>query len=338
MPRCQNPPELAQLDHGKYPASPTNGQQLEAEWRFRTCSELRETLLSVAEWAGASTKAVNRFRLCGSFASVWKSNSTGNLKVRANHCHNRWCPRCRVYVQNRTRRRIKKWLTTAERSSLKFVTLTLKPSSRPLSDHLAHLLESFKRLRKRHFWRALGASGIGVAETTRGADGRHWHLHLHLIIESPYCDARKLSAEWRLASKGSYIVKVKPVRRDQPQEKLIEYLAGYMAKEPPVAATDAKLVTEWVRALTAMHWVVAFGKRKKQELTEEPIEDEKDPGPWEYVAPLATLLLAARGGHEVALALLAQLEHARETDSTADPPENRHEESGRSTGRSTSDA
>lgn len=334
----ENPPELAQLDHGKYPASGHDERLLEAEWRFRTCSELRQTLLSVAEWAGASTKAVNRFRLCGSFASVWKSESTGKLKVRANHCHNRWCPRCRSYVQQRTRERIRKWLATAEQSSLKFVTLTLKPSSRPLSDHLAHLLTSFRRLRKRHFWRALGAAGIGVAETTRGAEGRNWHLHLHLIIESPYCDARKLSAEWRLASKGSYIVKVKPVRRDQPQEKLVEYLAGYMAKEPPgVAATDAKLVGEWVRALTANHWVVAFGKRKAAQEQTESVEP-LDAGPWEYVAPLSTLILAARGGHEVALALLGQLEHARETDSTADPPEVRHQEGGRSTGRSTSDA
>lgn len=321
------PPELAQLDPGKYPSTHHDETLLETGWRFRGCEDLRETLLACAEWGGASTKAVNRFRMCGSFASVWRSESTGSLKVRANHCHNRWCPRCRVYVQNRTRKRVQKWLKTAERDRLKFVTLTLKPSSRPLADHLAHLLKSFRRLRSTRWWRALNVRGIGVAETTRGANGSHWHLHLHLVIESPYLDARQLSAAWRTASKGSYIVDVKKVRTAETTDKLTEYLAGYLAKEPPgVDATDAKLITEWVRALTAQHWVVQFGARKKAEIPEEP-EQEKDAGPWEYVAPLATLILAARGGHEVAVGLLEKLENARETDSTADPPEEgqRHE-------------
>ena len=315
MPHCQCPPELAQLDPGKYPSPRHNEPALESDWRFRHCPELRETLLSVAEWAGASTKAVNRFRLCGSMASVWRSQSTGALKVRAMHCRNRWCPKCRVYVQNRTRRRIETWLKTADRTRLKFLTLTLKPSSRPLSDHLAHLLSSFRRLRLSPFWRALNARGIAVAEVTRGASGQHWHLHLHMLIESPYVDARKLSVAWRTASKGSYIVHVEAVRRNQSGEKLVNYLASYLAKEPPgVNATDAELVTEWVRALTAMHWVVAFGRRTKTPETEEPPPD-RDQGPWIYVAPLATLLLAARGGHEVARGLLAELENGRETDS-----------------------
>lgn len=318
---CATLPSRSQLDPGKYPSSGNDDARLESEWRFRGCAELRETLLKVAEWAGASTKAVNRFRLCGSMATVWRSESTGSLKVRANHCHNRWCPRCRVYVQNRTRRRIEKWLKTANRSALKFVTLTLRPSSRPLSEHLAHLLKSFRRLRSSRFWRALSVRGMGIAETTRGATGRDWHLHLHLIIESPYMDARKLSDAWRTASGGSFIVSVKGVRRDQATEKLIEYLAGYMAKEPPgVDATDAKLVTEWVHALTAQHWVVAFGQAKRVEIPEK-VDEERDPGPWEYVAPLATLILAARGGHEIAIDLLQRLDAGREVDQRCDPPD-----------------
>lgn len=310
-------PDRAQLDTGKYPSTRFDELALEAEWRFRHCADLRRTLLSVAEWAGASEKAVARFRNCGSMAGVWKSESTGALKVLANHCRNRWCPRCRGYVQARTRRRIEKWLATADRSKLKFVTLTLKASSRPLSGHLAHLLKSFRRLRSSLFWRALSVRGIGVAETTRGATGQNWHLHLHLIIEAPYVDARLLSAAWRTASNGSFIVNVKAVRKDQPQEKLVDYLAGYMAKEPPgVAATDAKLVAEWVTALTANHWVVAFGQQRTADRQVEPAE-EKDPGPWTYVASLATLILAARGGHEVARELLGRLESSREVDTAA---------------------
>lgn len=307
----------AQLDHGKYPSTRFDELALEAKWRFRHCAELRQTLLSVAEWGGASAKAVARFRNCGSMAGVWKSESTGALKVLANHCRNRWCPRCRSYVQARTRRRIEKWLATADRPRLKFATLTLKPSSRPLSEHLAHLLKSFRRLRSSRFWRALNVRGIGVAETTRGATGQNWHLHLHLLIEAPYMDARLLSDAWRTASSGSFIVNVKAVRKDQTQERLVEYLAGYMAKEPPgVAATDAKLVTEWVAALTASHWVVAFGQRRTADHQEEPAE-EKDPGPWTYVSSLAKLILAAHGGHEVARELLGRLESSREIDAAA---------------------
>lgn len=306
---------LGQLDPGKYPSSRHSEQVLEAEWRFRGCVELRHTLLEVAEWAGATSRAVDRFRRCGTNAGVWRSASTGTLRVIAEHCRNRWCPRCRSYVQARTRRRLEKWLATANRDALKFVTLTLKPSSRPLCEQLAHLWRSFRRLRSSRFWRALSARGLCVAETTRGADGRHWHVHLHAIMESPYVDARKLSAAWRTASSGSFIVKVKQVRRDQPTESLSQYLSSYMAKEPPgVDATDAKLVAEWVRALTAQHWVVSFGKRRPIP-EQQKTEAETDPGPWEYVAPLSTLILAARGGHEVAAELLRRLESAREVSS-----------------------
>lgn len=305
----------SQLDQGKYPCTRFEERSSETEWRFRHCSDLRNTLLSVAEWAGASQKAVARFRACGSLAAVWRSESTGSLRVIANHCRNRWCPRCRSYVQTRTRKRIAKWLTTVDRKRLKFVTLTLRPSSQPLSEHLALLWSSFRRLRRSRLWRALNARGIGVAETTRGATGQHWHVHLHLLVESPYVDARKLSAAWRIASSGSFIVNVKQVRRDQPQEAIVHYLSSYLAKEPPgVSATDAALVTEWVTALTAQHWVVAFGRRVVPAAEPEAVT-QLDAGPWVFVSTLAALLVSAARGHSDSILVLRELESAREGDS-----------------------
>ena len=301
------------LDSGKYPSPTDSTEPLEQNWRFRGMEELRGTLLSVAEWAGASTAAVNRFRRCGEHASVFRSESTGRLRVIADHCRNRWCPRCRVYVQVRTRRRIEKWLASADRHKLKFVTLTLQSSSQPLQEQIARLLKSFRSLRSSPVWRAASARGLAVVETTWNPTTARWHPHLHLLAEMSYLLKQRLSDAWRAASKGSFIVDIKKVRSDSDIGKLGGYLASYLAKEPPgVEPGQPDLVRQWVEALTATHWVVAFGKRQPP-LEQEQSQPEADPGPWTFVAPLKTLILAARGGHEIAVALLRELDHAKES-------------------------
>lgn len=301
------------LDSGKYPSATPSEEPIEQNWRFRGLGELRGTLLSVAEWAGASTAAVNRFRRCGEHASVFRSESTGRLRVIADHCRNRWCPRCRVYVQVRTRRRIEKWLATADRHKLKFVTLTLRSSSQPLAEQIARLLKCFRSLRSSRVWRAANARGLAVVETTWNNATGQWHPHLHVLAEMSYLPKQTLSDAWRAASKGSFIVDIKKVRSDSDIGKLGGYLASYLAKEPPgVEPGQPDLVRQWVEALTATHWVVAFGKRQPP-LEQEQSQPEADPGPWTFVAPLKTLILAARGGHEIAVALLRELDHAKES-------------------------
>lgn len=313
---------VAQLDSGKFPSiSHRDEQVIETSWRFRYCGELRAALLSVADWSGPSAKAVERFRRCGSRAVVQRSQATGRLRVVAEHCRNRWCPRCRSYAAARTRRRVERFARSATR--LKLLTLTLKPSSAPLREQVAFLWTSFRRLRQSRWWRELNPAGIAVLETTRPRNER-WHLHLHAVLDAPYIDARQLSAEWRRASRGSFIVDVRAVKARTEQEatdRVATYVASYVSKLPDeLPVTDHPTLSEWLNALTRCHWLTQFGRRPPAEADPSDDAAEADPGPWDNLIPLYKLLLAARGGHPLAAQLLAELEAAREIPEQRGPP------------------
>lgn len=315
MPRV--PVSLSQLDSGKFPSiSQSDHDAAAIAWRFRGCESLREALLRVSDWAGPTSAAVSRFRRCGSRAVVQRSAATGRYRVVAEHCRNRWCPRCRTYASRRIRRSVLAFARGA--ANLKLLTLTLKPSSAPLRTQVANLWSAFRRLRQTRWWRNLAPRGVAVLETTRPG-GERWHLHLHAVVSSRFLDSRELSRQWRLASRGSFIVDVRAVKRrgkagnDESADSVAQYVAGYVAKPPDgVTPTDLDSLAEWLNALTNCHWITRFGPRPKSPPPEPPPAEPPDPGPWLTVASLAALVYAARNGHPVAQDVLRELETADE--------------------------
>lgn len=308
------------LDTGKYVSLRSAEQKVSVRYRFRHFEALRSTLLFVAGDCGVSQKGLTRFRNCGDLAGVYENDETHELKVRSRHCKNRWCPACGHYAQARTKKRVLTWLKTHGTRNLKFVTLTLAPSSVSLSERIAHLLKSFRRLRSSQLWRALNAQGLAVVETTYSAVHASWHTHLHVVACLNYVHYKALSEAWRVASSGSFIVDIRTLSRDIQPEKVAEYVSSYVSKAPAgVAGDNLPLVREWVLALTNCHWVVAFGKRNEK-LTEPETLPKERLGDWIYVDTLFHLVQRAESGDAYAASVLARLDDAREVDTVCDPP------------------
>jgi hypothetical protein len=208
-----------------------------------------------------------------------------------------------------------------EQSEFKLLTLTLKSSSAPLPDRVALLLKSFRRLRSSRLWRAMNASGVGVVETTYKPETESWHAHLHCVMTARYVSCRELSKAWRVASKGSFIIDIRALRSKNANQDVANYVTSYITKTPTgVDPQNLPVLEAWVNALTSNHWIVGFGKRNVA--TSKPDQGEKPPKEtWVSLGFLNDLLEKANYGDSRAVAIVAKLAQASETDCLLDPPD-----------------
>jgi hypothetical protein len=141
--------------------------------------------------------------------------------------------------------------------AVRFVTLTLARTDQPLQMVLAHLMESFKRLRRQDFWVSAVKAGTAVVEITRGASGGHWHAHLHVLTVGTWMDYEQLRDGWTRATNGSSIVDVRLVRDAAAG-------AGYVAKYATKGWSQSVLdepdaLIECICALRGKRLLISFG-------------------------------------------------------------------------------
>lgn len=106
---------------------------------------------------------------------------------------------------------------------VKHLTLTL-PNADDLSQMIADLMSSFRRLRQRKFWKTHVTGGVYVIEITNQGSG--WHAHIHAIIQAHRLDWHRLHKEWIAASKGGIGVYIQNI----PPKQALRYLTKYLAK------------------------------------------------------------------------------------------------------------
>lgn len=70
-----------------------------------------------------------------------------------------------------------------------------------LEEGIAHLFESFERLRHLAIWRFVRAA-VAVLEITFNRHNRTWHPHLNIIFDGPFIPQRGLAVEWEKATRG----------------------------------------------------------------------------------------------------------------------------------------
>lgn len=255
-----------------------------------------------------------RLESCGRNAWVERCNETGQLRIVADGCKQRFCPRCSRIFSRRCKDRLKAWTSSLDpnhSSRLKMLTLTMQHSTAPLKTQLKHLRQSFRRLRQRSLFKRKVTSGIGVIQITYNAASDQWHPHLHVLCYGDYIPVGPLTQAWRHASHGSTQIDIRAVR---DQEKCVDYVTRYIAK--PINFDDSpppERLREFVQTLKGARMLIAFGDVPKQPKPEIPETN------WTYVDSVAGLIRRARMADERALTILAALD--RTPDSNADDNE-----------------
>jgi hypothetical protein len=101
------------------------------------------------------------------------------------------------------------------------------------------LIDSFRKLRQRKYWKNAVDGGAYVVEITKGWKG--WHVHIHALIVSYYIPSNVLSDLWYQCSPG-FIVKIKLVKHNHCAGYLTKYLSkgAVPMEEQEVASASLK--------------------------------------------------------------------------------------------------
>lgn len=194
-----------------------------------------------------------RINCCSQCVSVG-TGANGVPAVRIHRCRDRLCQICQRYRSIAAQERIEALLRTM--LSPKLLTLTLADDGQPLLDRLQRLMQSYRDLRRRQAWSANVRGSVAVVEITRGADGQHWHTHLHVLIDAPYIPKATLVSEWLEITGDSYIVDIRAV---PDGAKTARYLAKYAAKGCDTSKLNHECLVEYVNAMYRRRTLITAG-------------------------------------------------------------------------------
>jgi hypothetical protein len=179
----------------------------------------------------------------------------------------------------------------------RFVTLTLKHNTAPLSHNVERLYEAFKRLRKTDLWKHSQRGGVAFLEIKRSRDRQSWHPHFHVLTQGKFIDGQKLSNAWKHITTDSFIVDVRLVR---DAKQVADYVTKYASKPFDPSLFEAKeTLVEAIQALQGRRMAVSFGNWKGLQMTEKPNNDA-----WEFLDSLVALCQRAAAGDNHARAIV----------------------------------
>ena len=252
-----------------------------------------------------------RFRSCGHNGWVMRSiEDPDRYRVKCDKCRDRFCTPCSTERARLVASSVK---TFSHGRELRFITLTLRKSERPLSEDIDRLYSGFVRLRRRRLWTKSQKGGIAFIEIKRRRGDDGWHVHLHAISEGHDICQNKLSVAWHEITGDSFIVHVRWCDSDG---RAAFYAAKYAGKGIHGSCYhDPDVLREAIIALKGRRLIAKWGGWR-----DLSIESDEEPGGWIAVDSLARLFRRKAAGDVVAGAILQSLSGEPTCDTARSPP------------------
>jgi hypothetical protein len=287
---------LAGIEYEFPPAS-----EIEKTFRHSHWKATRERVYTILGMSGASRTALQHFAECGSQATVEFSKSENRHRVRLNTCRSRHCEPCMRQRANRLAANLKAKLGQAAEGRFRFITLTLRHTSRPLIEQINRLVKSFRKLRHSKVWKGSQCGGCSIIEIKYNAKTDRWHPHLHIIADGDFIQQSTLSEAWHKATGDSHIVHIRILENERDAA---HYLCKYVGKgtnsevwQNPEAAIEFVIATKGVRVCGT------FGTWRGYALMKSP-----EPGTdWVCVGTLDSIVRANKRGEAWAAAIWMNL-------------------------------
>jgi hypothetical protein len=139
-------------------------------------------------------------------------------------------------------------------------------------------------------------------------DGR-WHVHLHVLVETPWLDQKQLSQEWLAVTGDSSYVFIKAI---QNPEREARYIAKYCAKGTDSSTyRSPEHLAEYILAIKGRRLITTFGSWRGMKLEDAAPDTPTD---WRSLGSLGRFLTAAGQGDAYAITVLASLYARKELD------------------------
>lgn len=288
---------------------PSNYDDIDAEYETRThgpmqafrhagWAPLRQRIWKSLARTNQSTRRKAAFRDCGRYFYVLQSHNDPTKHVLGcGACKDRLCLPCGNTRSRCIAQAISKKLSS---TTCRFVTLTLRSTTEPLSHTIDRLYAAFNRLKRTRFWKKKVRGGVAFLEITRNERTRYWHPHLHLITNGQYIETGLLSHAWHAATGDSHIIDVRLVR---DSIKAVQYVTKYASKPYHHSTTrDDASLDEITLALAGRRTIIAFGNWRKIGLTAAPKKGE-----WHNVGTVDSWADRASAGDDNAWQVLHSL-------------------------------
>lgn len=238
------------------------------------------------------------------------------LRLVARHCHDRLCTPCAVARAWELRHALAAELEGRDHS---FITLTKRSTAgEPLKQCVDALYAAFSDLRRTKLWKDAIIGGAAFLEITRGANGDHWHAHLHCICDARWIEKKLLAYQWFLCTKDSYRVDVQRSSGHQSAAYLTKYVTKSLSGG---VLTTPDLLDEFIIAMKGRRLVTTFGRWYGKQTLEDPPEELAAPvclSGWKDAGLLRDIWPAVQRS-EILRAQLDRLPYFRWLRTNADP-------------------
>lgn len=282
---CRTEPPASEPSSSSLDPTETSEHPLkrQSQWQCRMHAKAARTrqLIVDALWTQGDDRLRRRATRMG--MCCWSPTigelTDGSPAVGLGRCRDRMCPTCAGIRGKRTAAVIA--AEVGHWSSCRFVTLTLRSTDAPLAGQVKRLIESFKALRRREFWRDRCTNGIAVIEVTWHTGTGQWHPHLHVLVQGDYLPQAQLSAEWKAVTGDSMIVDVRAVH---DRADVVGYVVRYLAKPAGVEQWPPQVIADYAVGMKGVRMLNSFGTKRK--LPDSDVTRDERPV---YVRPLISL-------------------------------------------------
>lgn len=286
--------------------------QDETDFRHMHWQRRRDQVRHAMATAGTCTHAMDRFDNCGAECVVEWSDEAQRYRLRASYCKCRHCSPCMKQKGNLIAMNLQAKIEAGpkeENDRFRFITLTLRHTTRPLAEQIADLQRHFRILRGSKLWKSSQRGGAAMIEVKLNARNE-WHPHLHIISEGDFIRQHTLANEWMRITNGSFKV---DVRKIDSKKDVAFYVAKYVTKGVNDEVWSVlNRAQEWITATRHLRTCATYGTWRGFKLTaRNPVDEVKD---WKAIGLLSRIADDARRGMLYALELLRHLGEAHQYD------------------------
>jgi hypothetical protein len=210
-------------------------------------------------------------RDCRSLAYFARNKNSGEVKIIASSCKQRWCPTCAVAKAKFITAEITDWLKAVKKPKL--LTVTLKHSTESLQAQIDKLYNAFRLLRRWKNFKKQIDGGIWFFQVHYASNGKGWHPHIHCLISGNYLQKEWISEAWKTITEDSYIVDIEQIK---DVNKAAGYVARYCARPANLQDLTDSQAVELVKALHGRRLCGKFGIARVCQLTPSKPENSND--------------------------------------------------------------
>lgn len=257
----------------------------------RHASERNKLMDSLAK-EPAFRRRITRISECASHGRLYLDGDPPQVRLWVHRCGDRLCPLCSKFRARQIARQLK---TVIDRCKVvRHVCLTVQTfPGGSLASAIAHLRESFRKLRRSDLWHEHVFGGAYVIEVTFNEKDQRWHPHIHLIYDGTYIDQKYLSSVWEDCTRGSPVVWI-----GRAGDRHAQYLAKYAGKPVDLHKWPAAQICEYAHVTHGMRMVQCIGSMHGVKLNDS--DSHPEPPAVRHMISLAALLQRARGNHAAA--------------------------------------